>query len=44
MQNTVLLGKNLNELKDVAKTLGMPTFTGKQLAEWLYKKRAVSFD
>ena len=44
MQNTVLLGKNLNELKDVAKTLGMPTFTGKQLAQRLYKKRAVSFD
>ena len=24
--------------------LGLPKFTGKQLADWLYKKRAASFD
>ena len=31
-----LLGKTLNELKAVAKELGMPAFTGTQLANWLY--------
>src|SRR5574344_2653462 len=44
MKDNILLGKNPTELQDIAKSLGMPAFTGKQLAEWLYKKRAASFD
>lgn len=39
-----LLGKNIEELQTVALAVGLPKFAGKQLAEWLYKKRAVSFD
>ncbi len=39
-----LLGKNLTELQTVALSVGLPKFAGKQLAEWLYKKRVSSFD
>ena len=31
-----LLGMTLGELKEAAKTLGMPAFTGGQIAQWLY--------
>ena len=40
----VLLGMDLEELKRLAISGGMPAFTGKQLAEWLYKKRVKSFE
>ena len=40
----VLLGKNIKELQQIAAEAGLPRFAGKQLAEWLYKKRAASFD
>lgn len=40
----VLLGKTLDELKQVAQTVGLPAFAGKQLAEWIYTRRATSFD
>ncbi len=39
-----LLGKTLDELQEVAVNAGLPRFAGKQLAEWLYKKRVVSFE
>lgn len=39
----VLLGMNLEELKRFVISGGMPAFTGKQLAEWIYKKKATSF-
>ena len=39
-----LLGKTLEELKAVAQAAGLPAFAGKQLAEWMYVKRAKSFD
>ena len=42
-QKVVLLGMDLEELKRLAISGGMPAFTGKQLAEWIYKKRAASF-
>ena len=38
-----LLGKTLQELQQVALSVGLPRFAGKQLAEWLYQKRAASF-
>ena len=38
-----LFGKTLEELKTVGQSLGLPSFTGKQLAEWLYKKEVSSF-
>lgn len=37
-----LLGLTLDELKAVAKDLGLPSFVGKQIADWLYKKRVRS--
>lgn len=39
-----LIGMTEKELQDVAKGLGMPGFVGKQLAQWIYEKRAVSFE
>ena len=39
-----LLGLSLTELKDVAKSLGLPAFAGGQMAQWLYVKHAESID
>ena len=39
-----LLGKTLAELQEVALSVGLQKFAGKQLAEWLYARRATSFD
>ena len=40
----VLLGKTLTELQEVAISIGLQRFAGKQLAEWLYVRRVCSFD
>ena len=40
----VLLGKTLTELQEVALSVGLQKFAGKQLAEWLYVRRVSSFD
>ena len=40
----ILLGKTLEELQSVAQEVGLPRFAGKQLAEWIYVRRATSFD
>ena len=39
-----LLGKTLQELQAIAQEVGLPRFAGKQLAEWIYTRRATSFD
>lgn len=39
-----LFGKTLDELTALVVELGLPKFTGKQLAEWLYKKDISSID
>ena len=39
-----LLGKTLPELQEVALSVGLQKFAGKQLAEWLYVRRVSSFD
>lgn len=39
-----LFGKTLNELTSVATELGLPRFTGKQMAEWLYQKDISSIE
>lgn len=44
MTKTSLLGKTLDELKSISTGLGMPSFTGKQIAEWIYQKRVSSID
>ena len=40
----VLLGKTLEELQQVALSVGLQKFAGKQLAEWLYVRRVSTFD
>ncbi len=44
VQRSKLLGLTLTELKTVVSGLGMPAFTAKQLAQWLYEKRIASID
>ncbi|MDE6329125.1 MAG: 23S rRNA (adenine(2503)-C(2))-methyltransferase RlmN [Muribaculaceae bacterium] len=44
MEKMPLIGMTEKELQDVAVSLGMPKFTGKQLAQWIYEKRATSFE
>ena len=39
-----LLGKTPEELKALAVAAGLPAYTGKQLARWLYVRRVRSFD
>jgi 23S rRNA (adenine2503-C2)-methyltransferase len=39
-----LFGKDLKELQEISLALGLPKFTGKQLADWLYKKEISSID
>lgn len=39
-----LLGMTLDELKGVVTGLGMPGFTARQLAQWLYQRRADSIE
>ncbi len=42
MTKIPLLGKTLEELNAIATGLGMPSYTGKQLSEWIYKKKVNS--
>ncbi|MDQ2178136.1 23S rRNA (adenine(2503)-C(2))-methyltransferase RlmN [Marinifilum sp. D714] len=44
MGKEILLGKSLNELTQVVKDLGLPKFTAKQIADWLYKKDVTEID
>ena len=39
-----LLGLTLSELQNVVKNLGMPGFSAKQIASWLYDKKVTSID
>ncbi len=39
-----LLGMTLNELKEAVRELGMPAFTGGQIARWLYVQHAHSIE
>ena len=43
MTKTKLLGKTPSELKEIALSLGLPSFTGGQLAQWIYVKRVGDF-
>ena len=40
----VLLGKTLEELQEIAISVGLQKFAGKQLAQWLYVQRVNSID
>lgn len=44
MSKIPLLGLTLNELHQVVKSVGMPTFSAKQIAHWLYVKRVHTID
>ncbi|HPE55077.1 MAG TPA: 23S rRNA (adenine(2503)-C(2))-methyltransferase RlmN [Bacteroidales bacterium] len=44
MEKEILFGKTLDQLKQVVLELGLPAFTAKQLADWLYKKEVTSFE
>lgn len=39
-----LLGKTLPELRELATSLGLPTYAGGQLAQWLYQKRVTDIE
>lgn len=44
MQKQSLLGMTLAELRSVVGRLGMPAFSAKQIASWLYDKKVASID
>ena len=44
MSKKRLLGLTTAELKQVAQQLGMPAFTGGQIAKWLYEKGVMTID
>lgn len=39
-----LLGKNIEELKAICAEFGLPLYTAKQMADWLYRKKVRSID
>ena len=39
-----LLGKSLNELRELCSELSLPSYSAKQIADWLYRKRVSSID
>ena len=43
-QEKYLLGKTLVEISEIVKTLGLPKYTAKQIADWIYVKRVKSID
>lgn len=43
-QREWLYGKTLMQLEAVVLELGMPRFSGRQLAEWLYKRHVMQFE
>lgn len=44
MNKQALIGKTFEELKEIAVQMGMPAFTAKQLANWLYVKNVSSIE
>ena len=43
-QKKVLMGMTTAELKEVVRELGMPAFTGGQIARWLYQQHVTDID
>lgn len=43
MKETIF-GRTLSQLREITDELGLPAFASKQLAHWLYRKHARSFD
>ena len=40
----ILLGMNVDELKALVVSLGMPAFTAKQIAKWMYDANVKDID
>ncbi|PID90616.1 MAG: 23S rRNA (adenine(2503)-C(2))-methyltransferase RlmN [Bacteroidetes bacterium] len=43
MEKQILLGLSAKELSRCAEAIGLKPFVGKQIAQWIYEKRATSF-
>lgn len=41
---TPLIGMTLSGLREVASACGMPAFSAKQMAQWLYEKRVTDIE
>ncbi len=39
-----LLGKNMEELREVARLVGLPAFAAKQMAQWIYERGIADID
>lgn len=39
-----IFGKTSSQIKDIVKSLDLPSYTASQICDWLYKKEAQSFD
>lgn len=44
MSKTRLLGKTPAQLKEIAASCGLPSYTGGQIAQWMYQKKVRSLD
>ncbi|MEG1498181.1 MAG: 23S rRNA (adenine(2503)-C(2))-methyltransferase RlmN [Bacteroidales bacterium] len=44
MQKGILFGKNIEELKQITDSLHLPSYTAKQIAQWMYSKRIFSIE
>ncbi|MDR2929119.1 MAG: 23S rRNA (adenine(2503)-C(2))-methyltransferase RlmN, partial [Cytophagaceae bacterium] len=44
MNKGTLFGKTITELEQIVADAAMPAFTAKQIAQWLYQKRAATID
>ena len=44
IQPIPLIGMNLEQLREVAAACSLPQFAAKQIARWIYEKRATTID
>lgn len=44
MRKELLLDKNLEEIQEFVKASGQPIYRARQLLDWIYKKRALTFE
>lgn len=44
MEKELLLNKDVTEMQEFARACGQPDYRARQLLEWIYQKRATSFD
>ncbi len=44
MAKEILLGKSLKEIQDIVNALNFPSFTAKQICNWMYVKKVIAID